>query len=92
MHSAAAAGTLLSPSGASGRLAVGRETGGQLKRVKMTVGLDGLDGFIERQAATESPPSTGVAMPLEVEAVLTDPVDPRRFHRRHSGLSHAAAA
>lgn len=34
----------------------------------MTIGFDGLNGCVERQAAIEPPPSTGVATPLEVEA------------------------
>ena len=41
----------------------------------MTVGFDGLNSFVERQAAIETPPLTGVAMPLEVEAVAGNPVE-----------------
>ena len=41
----------------------------------MAVGFDGCDGFDERQAAIESQPLSGVAMPLDVEAVAADPVE-----------------
>ena len=43
--------------------------------MEMTVGFDGLDGLVERQAAVEAPPLTRVAMPLKVEAVAADPVE-----------------
>jgi hypothetical protein len=41
----------------------------------MTVGFDGFDGFVERQAAIDPPPLTGVAVLLEIEAVAGDPVE-----------------
>src|ERR1043166_7470763 len=40
-----------------------------------TVGLDGLEGFGERQAAIETEPGSGVPMPLDIEAVAADPVE-----------------
>jgi len=55
------------------RGSVGRRS--ELKRLEMPVGFDGLDGFVERQAAVEPPPLAGVAMPLEVEAVTADPIE-----------------
>ena len=44
----------------------------------MAVGFDdfdGFDGFDEGQAVIESEPLPGVAMPLDVEAIATNPVE-----------------
>ena len=43
--------------------------------MQQTVGLDGLKGFDERQAAIEAEPSSGVPMPLDIEAVAAQPVE-----------------
>src|SRR6185437_2566703 len=40
-------------------------------------GLDGLERFAERQAAIKAQPSSGVAMPLDIEAITAHPVEPR---------------
>src|ERR1700742_1575210 len=39
------------------------------------VGLDGLEGFGEGQAAIEAEPRAGMAMPLDIEAVGLNPVE-----------------
>src|SRR5882724_9876210 len=43
--------------------------------MQQTVGLDGLEGLGERQAAIEAEPGSGVPMPLDIEAVAADPVE-----------------
>ncbi|MDE2361033.1 MAG: hypothetical protein KGM42_00025 [Hyphomicrobiales bacterium] len=40
-----------------------------------SVGLESCDGFVEIEAAIDSEPLAGVAMPLHVEAVGADPIE-----------------
>jgi len=43
--------------------------------VKHSVGFEGLDCFGERQAPMEAEPLPGVAMPLDIEGIASDPVE-----------------
>lgn len=45
-----------------------------LDGVQDAVGLDGLQSLSPRQAAAQTIPGSGVAMPLQVKAVAADPV------------------
>jgi len=44
--------------------------------MKDFTGLDGVKGGCERQALMDAEPLAGMAMPLNIEPVATDPVDP----------------
>src|SRR5579859_2550216 len=45
--------------------------------MKVAVGLDDLEGFDERLAAVETEPGAGMPMPLDVKAVVADPIQAR---------------
>ncbi len=55
----------------------GRRIGSSLSLygVKYPVGLERFDGLDERQAAMKTEPFSGVAVPLDIEAVAGDPVE-----------------
>lgn len=65
-------------------------------RVQNSVGLDGLQGLGEGLVAVEGIPRPGVSMPLDVEAVVTDPVEADEGDISHAtfatmGMSPASA-
>ena len=43
--------------------------------MEQPVGLEGVDRFGAREAAIQAEPFSGVAVPLEIEAVAADPVE-----------------